>query len=69
MFSSLMVTGLECDEAVRARGTCTDVAIEVEIEACIECHVTLVHMDDVDLMVAFRHDDPARGEVFDKEVI
>src|SRR5438445_9979975 len=66
MFSSLIVAGLERDEAVRARGTGTDVAVEVEIEACIERHVIGAYVNDVDLVVAFRDDHATRGQVFNQ---
>ena len=60
---------MQQNHSMRACRTGADIAIEIEIESRIEFQTITAHIDDVDLVVAFRLDNTPGCQVFDQKVI
>src|SRR6266542_1738463 len=65
----LVVSSGEEDRSMRACGPRADIAIKIEVETRIEFQTIPVHVDDMDLVVAFRLHHTAWCQVFDEKVI
>jgi hypothetical protein len=69
MSDLVTLLGVEQSKAMRACWAGADVAIKIEVESRIELEAFAVNVENVDLVIAFGVDDPARRKVLDKEVV
>jgi hypothetical protein len=54
---------------MRACAPCADIAIEIDVECCVELEAVLVDVDHMNLVIALPVYDATRREVFDQKVV